>query len=269
MKKILMAGAALALGGGMALAQGLAPQSSAPQAPVPPGEAPAPASASPSFSPQQREEIVSILREALRTDPSILRDAVGAMQDAQRREQADAQRAALAASRDALFNDARDPIKGNPRGDVTIVEFFDPRCGYCKALHPNMQALLQRDRNVRVVMKDLPILGPNSVVASRALLAAQKQGKYEPLYDALLKLRTEPTEQVIQAEAQRAGLDWARLRRDMDDPAIMQRIQANMALAQRLQLEGTPALVIGDTLVPGAVELSELERLVAEARRRG
>ncbi|MBP0491508.1 DsbA family protein [Roseomonas sp. SG15] len=228
-----------------------------------------PAATAPAFSAQQREEIVSILREALKSDPSILRDAVGAMQEAQRTEQANSQRAALAASHDALFNDARDPIKGNARGDVTIVEFFDARCGYCKALYPNMQTLLQRDRNIRVVMKDLPILGPNSVVASRALLAAQKQGKYEALYDALLKLRTEPTEQVIQAEAQRAGLDWARLRRDMDDPAIMQRIQANVALAQRLQLEGTPALVIGDTLIPGAVELSELERLVAEARRRG
>lgn len=249
MKKILMAGAALVLGGSMALAQGN--------------------EARPAFSPEQREEIVSILREALKSDPSILRDAIGAMQEAQRMAQENARRAALAASRDALFNDARDPIKGNPQGDVTIVEFFDARCTYCKALYPSMQALLQRDRNIRVVMKDLPILGPNSVLASRALLAAQKQGKYEPLYDALLRLRTEPTEQVIQAEAQRAGLDWPRLRRDMEDPAIQARLQANIALAERLQIEGTPALVIGDTLVPGAVDLPELERLVGEARRRG
>ena len=248
-----MAGAALALGLGTALAQTGGP-------------AGAPA---PGFSPEQRAEIVSILREALRTDPTILREAITAMQEAQRTEQENARRNALDASRDALFNDARDPVKGNPRGDVTIVEFFDARCTYCKALHPNMQQLLQRDRNIRVVMKDLPILGPNSVLASRALLAAQKQGKYEPLYDALLRLRVEPTEGVIQAEAQRAGIDWPRLRRDMDDPAIQARLQANIALAQTLQLEGTPALVIGDALVPGAVELPELERLVAEARRRG
>ncbi|MFC0385616.1 DsbA family protein [Muricoccus vinaceus] len=247
MKRIVMTGLALALGWTAALAQ----------------------EAAPGFSPRQREEIVSILREALRSDPSILREAIGAMQDAQRSEQENARRAALAASRDALFNDARDPIKGNPRGDVTIVEFFDARCTYCKALHPTMQALLQQDRNIRVVMKDLPILGPNSVLASRALLAAQRQGKYEPLYDALLRLRVEPTEAVLQAEAQRAGLDWARLRRDMDDPAIQARLQGNIELAQRLQLEGTPALIIGDTTVPGAVELPELERLVAEARRRG
>jgi protein-disulfide isomerase len=191
------------------------------------------------------------------------------MQEGQRAEQEKARREALAASHDALFNDARDPIKGNPRGNVTIVEFFDARCGYCKALYPTMQALLQQDGNIRVVMKDLPILGPNSVVASRALLAAQKQGKYEPLYDALMRLRTEPTEQVLQAEAQRAGIDWARLRRDMADPALEARLQANINLAQRLQIEGTPALVIGDTLVPGAVELPQLQQLIAEARRRG
>ncbi|MFC7734645.1 DsbA family protein [Roseomonas sp. GCM10028921] len=243
MKRILMAGTVLLFGGSAALAQG--------------------------FSPEQREEIVSILRQALKSDPTILRDAIGAMQEAQRAEQEGARRNALAASRDALVNNAADPVKGNPRGDVTIVEFFDARCTYCKTLYPSMQALLQRDRNIRVVLKDLPILGPNSVLASRALLAAQKQGKYEPLYDALLKLRTEPTEAVIQAEAQRAGIDWARLRRDMDDPTIQERLQANIALAQRLGLEGTPALVIGDALVPGAVELPELERLVAEARRRG
>ena len=251
MKRILMIGAFLSLGVVAAFAQEAAPGLAS------------------GFTPRQREEVVSILREALRTDPSILRDAIGAMQEAQRVEQAGARRAALVASREALFNDARDPVKGNARGDVTIVEFFDARCTYCKALHPSMQALLAGDGNVRVVMKDLPILGPNSVVASRALLAAQRQGKYEPLYDALMRLRAEPTEAVIQAEAQRAGLDWGRLRRDMDDPAIQARLQGNIDLAQRLQLEGTPALVIGETIVPGAVELPELQRLVAEARRRG
>jgi protein-disulfide isomerase len=241
MKRILLTGAALLFACGAAFGQG--------------------------FSPEQRSEIIGIIRDAMKADPSILRDAIAAMQQQERTAQESARREALAASADALFRNAADPIKGNPQGDVTIVEFFDARCTYCKALYPTMQTLLQRDRNIRVVLKDLPILGPNSVLASRALMAAQKQGKYEPLYDALLRLRTEPTEATIQAEAQRAGLDWPRLRRDMEDPAIQRRIEANVALAQRLQLEGTPALVIGDTLVPGAVELPELERLVAVARQ--
>ncbi|MBR0674003.1 DsbA family protein [Neoroseomonas soli] len=220
------------------------------------------------FTDAQREEIVSILRDALRRDPSILRDAIGAMQEAEERDRAGAQRSAIVASRDALFNDPADPVRGNPRGDVTIVEFFDARCPYCKRLHAEMADLLRRDRNIRVVMKDIPILGPQSVVASRALLAAQRQGKYVELHDALMRLRGEPTDALIRSEAQRVGVDAARMVRDMDDAAIQQRLDANLRLARSLQIEGTPALVIGETLIPGAIPMAQLERLVAEERQR-
>ena len=134
-----------------------------------------------------------------------------------------------------------------------------------------MDALLRRDPNIRVVMKDLPILGPSSVVAARALLAAHRQGRYAAYYDALMALRGEPTEAVLREQAQRVGLDWNRLRRDMDDPTIAQRIEANLRLAQALGVDGTPALVIGPDanaaqLVPGALELAQLERMVSQAR---
>ncbi|WP_376087339.1 DsbA family protein [Roseomonas sp. CCTCC AB2023176] len=255
----------LALAASVTLA-GAAPAQTTPSPTTPPQPA-----AAPSFTTEQREEIVSVLRDALRRDPSILRDAIGALQESDRAAQEETRRQALLANAEALFRTADDPIKGNARGDVTIVEFFDARCGYCRSFQPALNQLLQRDRNVRVVLKDLPILGPNSTLASRALLAAQRQGKYEALHDALMRLRTDTPETVIQAEAQRAGLDWARLRRDMDDPAIMRRIETNLALAQRLGVEGTPALVIGDRLIPGAIELPDLERYVREARegRRG
>jgi protein-disulfide isomerase len=218
------------------------------------------------FSPAQRTEMVEILRQALKSDPSILRDALAALQEDQARQQASAQSAAIEQNRAALFGEAADPVKGNPRGDVTFVEFFDARCGYCKQLHPALSALLQKDGNVRVIMKDLPILGPQSVVAARALLAAQRQGKYAEYQDALMRLRGEPTDPALRVEAEKLGIDWARLRRDMEDPAIMRRLEANLALAQRLSIEGTPALVVGRTLVPGAVDLAALEKLVAEAR---
>ncbi|MDB5374740.1 MAG: disulfide bond formation protein DsbA [Belnapia sp.] len=218
------------------------------------------------FSAAQRQEIVDVVREALQQDPSILRDALAAIEAREVRDRNGAQRAAIAAQSDALFRDAADPVKGNPQGTVTIVEFFDARCGYCKQLQPAMDQLLRRQRDVRVVMKDLPILGPNSVLASRALLAAQLQGKYVELYDGLMKLRDEPTDPVIRREAERVGLDWTRLRRDMEDPKVQARIEGNLRLAQALRIEGTPALVIGDTLIPGAVDLATLERLVAEAR---
>ncbi|HEV7265440.1 MAG TPA: DsbA family protein [Falsiroseomonas sp.] len=225
------------------------------------------------LSEAQRAEVVEILRRALREDPSILRDALTGLEAAERSARAEAQRTALSRHAEALFRDAADPARGNPQGDVVIVEFFDARCGYCKQMHPAMEALLRRDANVRVVMKDLPILGPTSVVAARALLAAQRQDRYPQFQGALLGLRVEPTEAVLRQQAERAGLDWARLRRDMEDPAIASRIEANIRLAQALGVEGTPALVIAGaagagspTLVPGAVDLPALERLVAQAR---
>ncbi|TCZ57873.1 DsbA family protein [Roseicella aquatilis] len=191
-----------------------------------------------------------------------------ALEQAEREDRAGAQRAAIAANAEALFRTVEDPVKGNPQGGVTLVEFFDARCGYCKQMEPVMEALLRRQPDVRLVMKDLPILGPNSLLASRALLAAQRQGKYAALHEALLRLREEPTEPVLKREAEKLGLDWARLRREMDDPAIGKRLEANTRLAAALRIEGTPALVIGDALVPGAVDLATLERLVAEARRK-
>lgn len=224
------------------------------------------AAAAQPFTEAQREEVVRILREALTRDPSILRDAVAAMQAEDERREAEARRAAIRAEAAPLLRDPGDPVRGNPAGDVTIVEFFDVRCGFCRRLHPELEALIAADRGVRVVMKDLPILGPQSVWASRALLAAHRQGGYARLQDALLRLRGEPTEAAIQAEARRLGLDWQRLRRDMEDPAIMARIEANVALAQRLGISGTPALIIGDTLVPGAVDQRTLAAVIAATR---
>ena len=218
------------------------------------------------FNAAQRAEIVGILREALKQDPSILREALAAAEQAESQAREAATRTAIARHARVLFNSPEDPVRGNPDGKVTLVEFFDARCGYCKQLQPAMEQLLRRQRDVRLVLKDLPILGPNSVLASRALLAAQAQGKYGELYTALLALREEPTEPVLKREAERQGLDWTRLRRDMDDPAIARRLQSNRELAEALNIQGTPALLIGETLIPGAVDLATLERLVTEQR---
>jgi protein-disulfide isomerase len=213
------------------------------------------------FTPAQRAEIVQILRGALKQDPSILRDAVGALQA----DDGDHQRAALAAAKDSLVDPA-DPVAGNARGDVTIVEFFDTRCPYCRKLEPTMADLLARDRGVRLVYKDLPILGPASVLGSKALLAAQKQGGYEKLRDAIMAAPPQTTKAIIQEAAQRVGLDWKRLERDMDDPAIQARINTNLQLARSVGIEGTPALVIGGELIRGAVDLAELRKAVTTAR---
>lgn len=225
------------------------------------------AAAAQGFTPAQRQEILGVVRDALREDPSILRDALVALEAAELREREGTTRAAIAANAEALFNDPADAVLGNPQGSVVLVEFFDARCGYCKQLHPAVEQLLRRQRDVRLVLKDLPILGPASVQASRALLAAQRQGKYAELQAALMALREEPVEAMLRREAERVGLDWAKLRRDMDDPAIQRRLDGNLRLARSLRIEGTPALVVGGAMVPGAVDLATLERLVAEARQ--
>jgi protein-disulfide isomerase len=227
--------------------------------------APAHAALAQALTEAQRAEVLDILRRALREDPSILREALAAVEAADQREQAEAASRALAANADALFRNPDDPVKGNPQGRITLVEFFDARCGYCKAMHPTMEEAIRRNGQLRVVLKDIPILGPNSILASRALFAAQRQNRYAQLYDALMRVRDETNEAVLRRESDRLGLDWTRLRRDMDDPAIARRIEANLNLARALNIQGTPAIVVGHTIIPGAVGLQQLEAAIAAA----
>ena len=223
------------------------------------------AAAADQFTPAQRAEIIAIVRDALKHDPSILRDAVTALQADDGARQAAESQAVLAAHRDALVTPA-DPVAGNPHGDVTIVEFFDTRCPYCRRMEPVMEQFLAQDHGVKLVYKDLTILGSASVLGSKALLAAQEQGGYDKLRAAVMQLPPDTTLPMIQTAAERLGLDWGKLLHAMDSPAVQQRIDANLKLARALDIEGTPALVIGDTMVPGALDLAELQKDVAAER---
>ena len=215
------------------------------------------------FTPQQRDEIVRLLRDALRSDPSILREALAGLQaDDARRQEAVSRDVKMLGSK---LIDPADPVAGNPLGPVTIVEFYDPRCPYCRTMLPTLAELLRSDPNVRLVAKDWPILGPASQLESRALLAAQRQGGYFKLQAALMQDGGQPSRDTLRAQADALGLDGGRLMRDMDDPAIKTRLEATMALAQQLGLQGTPALIIGDRLFGGALELGDLRQAVAEA----
>jgi protein-disulfide isomerase len=210
------------------------------------------------FSPTQRAEIVRIVRDALLRDPTILHDALQSMKDADMRNAIEAHRAALVTP--------ADPVAGNVNGTVTVVEFYDTRCPYCREIEPTIAQLLVRDHSVRLVYKDLPVLGPASVLAAHALLAAQQQNGYDKLRAALMHAPPDYTKDGILAIARKVGLNPDRLAHDMDDPAIANRLDANLALASALGIDGTPALVVGDVLVPGAIELSELEKDIATAR---
>ena len=160
------------------------------------------------------------------------------------------------------------PVSGNVEGDVTVVEFFDYQCGYCKRALPTMEALLETDPDVRVVWKEFPILGPVSDFAARAAMASARQDLYLPFHLALMR---EPklTEGKVLEIASKTGLDTARLQQDMEDPAIQAYLDETRALAREIGITGTPAFVIGGRLVPGVVDSARMKELVASARTDG
>ncbi len=225
--------------------------------------------AEPGFTPEQRQQIIQIVRDALKTDPSILRDAVVALRaDAEAHDAADT-KARIGASEHALTAASGDPVAGNPRGDVTLVEFYDPRCPYCRRMLPAIQSLIQHDPKLRVVYKDIPVLGPASVLETRAILAAQRQGGYEKMQAALMSNPAQPTDALIRDTAKSLGLDPAKLASDMTGPAVTHQIDANMALAHELKVEGTPVWIVGDAFIPGAVDQAALEQAISAARQKG
>ncbi len=223
----------------------------------------------PSFTPDQRREIIQIVRDALKADPTILRDAVVSLQaDEQARDQAD-MKSRLAANQHALTATFGDPVAGNPNGDVTLVEFYDPRCPYCRKMLPAIQALLQKDPKLRLVYKDIPVLGPASTLETRAILAAAKQGGYAKMQAALMTNPAAPSDAMIADTARSLGLDPARLASDMNSADVSRKIDTNLGLAHALKVEGTPVWIVGDVVIPGAVDQDALEAAVASARKKG
>jgi protein-disulfide isomerase len=218
------------------------------------------------FTPEQRAAIVAIMRDALAHDPTILRDAISALQHDEGIRQQAALHDTIAHLSAALRHTAGDPVAGNPNGTVTVVEFYDLHCPYCRQMLPVTEELLKRHPEVRLVFKDIPILGPGSMLGARAVLAAQRQGGYMKLQDALMTGPASIDEASVRAAAEHVGLDWGRLAKDMADPAIKARIDANLALAARLDIDGTPAYIVGDQMLPGAIRLSDFESALAAAK---
>jgi protein-disulfide isomerase len=214
-----------------------------------------------------REAIEQVIREYLLSHPEVIVESLRQAEQ-RKREAAQAQaRAAVQAHRQELLQNPDSPVGGNPAGDVTVVEFFDYRCPYCRRMVPVVKALLAEDRGVRLVYKEFPILGEDSVLAARAALAAHRQGKYAEAHDRLMAEPEPLTRAAIVATLAKIGLDGERLRTDMDAPEIVTLIGREFALARALGIEGTPAFVVGGELVVGAVDPGTLRDLISRARR--
>lgn len=212
------------------------------------------------------DDIKRLALEAILENPQIIMDAVAILEERRNQAQAIANEQVLQNQRDLLENDPNAPIMGNADGDAVVVEFFDYNCGFCKRVSPDVKALLAADPGLRVVYREWPILGEGSVFAARAALASRAQGKYEEMHWALMEMRGRAEEASVLSAARSLGLDIDQLVADMNSAAVEEHLETTRGMAQGLGFTGTPAFVIGDALVPGAVPLSDLEAYVAQLR---
>lgn len=198
--------------------------------------------------------------------PEVLVQALQSLDERQREAEAAQAKQMLKARADDIFRDKQSPIGGNAEGDVTLVEFFDYNCPYCRQMTQIMDQAVADDPQLKIVYKEFPILGPDSLFAAKAALAAERQGKYQEFHKALYGSRTRVTEAVVLRIAGEAGLDVERMKIDMQQPDIQALINRNTELAQALKITGTPGFVVGDQIFPGATDFETMKKLIRQAR---
>jgi len=217
----------------------------------------------------ERDAFRAEVRAYLLDNPEVLMEAIGVLEQRQAAADAERDEMGIAANDDALFNSAFDWVGGNPEGDVVLVEFMDYRCGYCRRAHPEVADLVELDGNIRYVVKEFPILGEQSVLASQFAIATRivnGDDAYAQMNDALMTMRGDVTEASLAATADDLGLDSGPILDAMGDPLVAQTISYNRDLAQRLQISGTPTFVFGDQLVRGYVPLDAMLEIVDTVR---
>ena len=206
-----------------------------------------------------RAALNEIIRDYILANPEVVREALIELGQREERE-----RVEMAMS--ILREDAGDPILGNPDGNFVIYEFTDYNCGYCKRVFQPLQELLAGDSEVRLVIKEFPILSQTSVLAAQAGIAAQAQGVFPEFHVAMMTARGAISMESILDAAETAGADTARLQADMNSPAVAAIIDRTRAAAQALEISGTPGLVIGSQVIPGAISIEKLREIVAAER---
>jgi protein-disulfide isomerase len=213
-----------------------------------------------------KDEFERRVQTYLLDHPEVIIESVNRM-EARERASAEAEvQAIIKGHADELFRDVDSPVGGNPNGDITLVEFFDYNCPYCRQMLPMMMQAETADPQLRVVYKEFPILGPNSRFAAKASLAAHKQGKYVAFHRALYQVRGNVDPSKVTEVAATVGLDVDRLKADVEDPAIAALIEKNLALAHALRIDGTPGFVAGSQILRGAIDLKALQGFIQEAR---
>ncbi len=223
-----------------------------------------------SFSDAQRGEIEGIIKNYLVAHPEVLEEMSAELTKRQAAAEAEKHQAAVNKNAETIFNSPRGVTIGNRDGDVTFVEFFDYNCGYCKHAMSDMLSLMKADPKLRVVLKEFPVLGPGSVEAAQVAVAVRMQDpsgkKYLDFHQKLLGGRGQADKARALAAAKDAGIDMARLDKDMASPEVRATLEENFKLAEDMGLNGTPSYVIGKQVVVGAIGLDGLSKKIGEAR---
>jgi protein-disulfide isomerase len=208
------------------------------------------------------------VRDYLLRNPEVIVEAVERLEARRRAAEESEAQAMLKSRAEQVFRDPASPVGGNPDGDVTLVEFFDYNCPYCRQVAGPMEAAEKGDPRLRIVYKEFPILGPNSVAVAKLALAAHRQGKYAAFHKALMQARGTADEASALRVAGEIGLDVERLKAEMQDAAIQTEIDRNLELARALRITGTPGFVIGTQILRGATDVATLRKLIDEARKK-
>ena len=217
-------------------------------------------------SQMNEKELGDFIYNYLMENPGVIIEAVEKYRENQEAEEAKLYEKKLSENKDAIYSDTSSPTVGNPDADITIVEFFDYNCGYCKKALQDIQTLLKEDNNIKVVFKDMPILTPSSKMASLWALAAHKQGKYFEYHVAIMEHSGNKSEDSLIKLAQNVGLDVEKLKRDAKDPALEKILQENLNLSRELGIRGTPAFIINDVLARGYVGVDRLKETIKTQR---
>ncbi len=220
------------------------------------------------FTASDKTAIQNIVRQYILENPEIITEALKTLQERERLTQEKIQRKALQKSAAQLYENPMTPEYGNPQGDAVVVEFFDYQCGYCKRVFPNLMQVVQADEKLRVIWKELPILGPVSRFAAKAAMASTAQGKYFDYHVALMSLPGRLTKKSVMDTAKKVGLDINRLIKDMGSPKIKLYLDETLELAQSLGINGTPAFLIGNQIFPGAISADRMRKVIAQVRQK-
>ncbi|MCR6734533.1 MAG: DsbA family protein [Afipia sp.] len=222
------------------------------------------------FTDSQRSEIQKIIKDYLVANPEVLEEMSAELTKRQTAVEVEKHRAAVKRNAETIFNSPRGVVVGNRSGDVNFVEFFDYNCGYCKRAMSDMLELMKADPKLRVVLKEFPVLGPGSVEAAQVAVAVRMQDptgkKYLDFHQKLLNSRGQADKARAMAAAKDAGLDMARLEKDILSPEVSATLNENFKLAEDMGLNGTPSYVIGSDVVVGALGVEGLSKKISEAR---